>query len=154
VIGKLFGKQQHGVGQASAAPGPAGDLAALLDKPEDAPVLATSTHMTARLFGSVVEVSVTCDSVNERVSGVLLREIGAVLDGGYNRLVLDFGECSMLTSAGIGMLITLRDRMKKSGGSLAIYAVSDSVMEVLKITKISTFVSCRATRQEAYAAVT
>ena len=53
------------------------------------------------------------------------------------RILFDFSDVSILTSAGIGVLVRLLTRLKSQGGSLAIYGCDAKVREIFNIVMLS-----------------
>lgn len=57
-----------------------------------------------------------------------------LVDGGANRLVLDFGAVDYIASSGLRTLLKLAQRMKNEGGMLHLCQLNDMVSEVFEIS--------------------
>ena len=67
--------------------------------------------------------------------------------------MIDFAMVQILTSAGIGTLVTLHKRMHESGGGIAIYNLSDEIEQLLKLTRMDRLFPISTDRAAAYKAV-
>ncbi|GAB6043686.1 STAS domain-containing protein [Endothiovibrio diazotrophicus] len=75
------------------------------------------------------------------------------INGGQNRVVLDFGDLDYISSAGLRVVLMAAKRLKPSGGKLALYGMSDPIREVFEISGFLTLLTVCADRDEALAAV-
>ncbi len=66
-------------------------------------------------------------------------------------VVFDFTGVTMLTSAGIGILIRLYTRLKASGGGLAIFGCSARIREIFTIVMLDKVLKVCDTEAEAWA---
>lgn len=57
-----------------------------------------------------------------------------LVDGGANRLVLDFGAVDYIASSGLRTLLKLAQRMKNEGGQLHLCQLNDMVSDVFEIS--------------------
>jgi stage II sporulation protein AA (anti-sigma F factor antagonist) len=65
-----------------------------------------------------------------------LRHITPALDGGPKKLVISFTGVGFLDSCGIGTLITLRNRLMKEKGAMALCDIGERLENILKITDL------------------
>lgn len=89
----------------------------------------------------VTLAQVTIEKVGDREAPIVQKE---VIDGSLatrHRVALDLSPVRMLTSAGIGMLVTINKAAKSAGGALCVFGVSDDIMQVLKITNLHRLVA-------------
>ncbi|MBF0286467.1 MAG: STAS domain-containing protein [SAR324 cluster bacterium] len=61
--------------------------------------------------------------------------VEAIVDGGKNRIIIDLSGLHNVSSIGIGSLIMISNKIKKTGGSLKLIGVCDEIARVLKRTK-------------------
>ena len=54
--------------------------------------------------------------------------------GGISKLILDFGEVSYISSAGLRVMMTADQHMEETNGNMTIRRVSDDVREVFEMT--------------------
>jgi len=72
-------------------------------------------------------------SINE-----ILTELVALVEAGDGiKLLLNFESVEHLSSAALGMLITLNKRVGEAGGQLRLSNISPQIFEVFKITRLN-----------------
>jgi anti-anti-sigma factor len=69
----------------------------------------------------------------------------------FDQIVIDLGRVSRLDSFGLGLLMRNVVSLRKKGGDLRISAPSPFVSELLKLTRLDTFLHATATEEEAIA---
>ncbi len=65
------------------------------------------------------------------------------------RLILKLADVSYIDSSGIGSLVEIYRRMKKTNGSLVLVSPSERVRSVLEITRLDKFFPIAASEEEA-----
>jgi len=65
------------------------------------------------------------------------------------RVLIDFSDVSILTSAGIGTMVRIFTRLKAQGGSLAIFGCDPKVREIFCIVMLEEILQVCDTREEA-----
>ncbi|KUG27121.1 anti-sigma f factor antagonist (spoiiaa-2) [hydrocarbon metagenome] len=78
-----------------------------------------------------------------------LRHITPAMDDGPKKLVVSFAGVSFLDSCGIGTLITLRNRLMKEKGAMALCDIGERLENILKITDLRKVFALYANRDEA-----
>ena len=76
---------------------------------------------------------------------------GLVDDDGRRKIVLDFSNVEYLSSAALGKLITMNNKVKDSGGTLRLCSIRPDIYEVFAITKLNKVFDIRSTQDEALA---
>jgi anti-sigma B factor antagonist len=71
-----------------------------------------------------------------------------------SKLLLDFANVDHLSSAALGMLITVNNKIKQQNGQLRLANIKPQIMEVFVITKLNRLFRIAATRLEAIATFT
>jgi len=71
----------------------------------------------------------------------LLRRVAAECGG--RELVLDFSNVVFVSSAGLGVLLGLHNRLQAAGGSLVLRDLDDTVYEVFEVTRLTTLFDVR-----------
>jgi len=79
--------------------------------------------------------------------------INEALDGGANKLCIDFDKLDYISSVGLRVLLATMKRLKKSGGKLHLCGMNATVKEVFVISGFSNIFSIFGTRAEALAAM-
>lgn len=69
----------------------------------------------------------------------------------YPRLLLDFSTVDHLSSAALGMLINVSNRIKKKNGQLRLAHIKPQILDVFVITKLNKLFRILPTRDEALA---
>ena len=72
---------------------------------------------------------------------------------GCRRLVVDLNEVRVVTSAGLGKMITLHRKMHRHQGSVVFCDVQPAVEDVLRTSRLITYLSVAANQQAALAAL-
>lgn len=67
--------------------------------------------------------------------------------------IFDFSDVPIVTSAGIGTLVRLLVRLRKFGGTVAIFGCSDKICEVFEIVMLQNILHVCETEDEARAAL-
>jgi anti-sigma B factor antagonist len=88
-----------------------------------------------------------------------IAEIGATLnalidEGDNPRLLLDFANVDHLSSAALGMLINVNNRVKQRNGQLRLANIKPQIFEVFVITKLNKLFKIMPTRADALASIT
>ncbi len=78
--------------------------------------------------------------------------LNAIIDENENpRLLLDFATVDHLSSAALGMLINVNNRVKQKNGQLRLANIKPQILEVFVITKLNKLFKILPTRTEALA---
>ena len=78
--------------------------------------------------------------------------LGAIIDENENpKLLLDFSTVDHLSSAALGMLINVNNRVRQKNGQLRLANIKPQILEVFVITKLNKLFKILPTRTEAMA---
>jgi anti-sigma B factor antagonist len=78
--------------------------------------------------------------------------LNVIIDENENpRLLLDFSTVDHLSSAALGMLININNRVKQKNGQLRLANIKRQIFEVFEITKLNKLFKILPTRTEALA---
>jgi len=80
---------------------------------------------------------VLIDKLGGRESQILQDELAAAAGRFAWRLAVDFAAVSLLSSMGLGALVTLHRKCREERGVLAIYGLKPELVELLKITQLN-----------------
>ncbi|MEJ7639645.1 MAG: STAS domain-containing protein [Singulisphaera sp.] len=61
---------------------------------------------------------------------------GLVEEGGHRKLLLDFAAVRFLSSAALGVLMGLRQRVEAAGGELRLCRLDPSLLELFRLTRL------------------
>ena len=113
-----------------------------------------SSHIRVRQVDGVSVVEFADRKILEELS---IQEIGEELgklvdDAPGIRLLLSFRNVDHLSSAALGMLITLNKKVKEQNGQLKLSDINRQIYEVFKITRLNRLFDIHDTAEEALAA--
>ncbi len=113
-----------------------------------------STHLRIRRSDSISIVEFADRKILEELS---IQEIGEELDQLVEtepgiKLLLNFKNVDHLSSAALGMLITLNKKVKERDGVLKLSDINRQIFEVFKITKLNRVFDIHDTAEDALAA--
>ena len=109
------------------------------------------SHLSVRESRGVKVVEFSDRKILEELS---IAEIGEELgklveDNAAIKLLLSFQNVEHLSSAALGMLITLNKRIGERGGSLKLSDIAPQIFEVFKITRLNKLFEIYGTSDEA-----
>lgn len=81
------------------------------------------------------------------------KAIGALIDEGKLRLVVDFAELSYISSAGLRVLLSTAKQLKPKGGVAVFASLQDNVREVFEMTGFSAILGIHPSTEAALAAL-
>lgn len=85
-------------------------------------------------------------------SNALEKKMQGFLEQSQIRCVLDFTKVDYLSSAGMRLLLSMTKKMKHEGGVLAICAMHDDVMEIIRMAGFERILAIYPSEKEAVAA--
>ncbi len=102
------------------------------------------------------DVSIVEFTENKILDEMNITDIGNTLDSlvvakDRPKLLLDFANVEHLSSAALGMLIEVNNKLKHQNGQLRLAAIRPQIMEVFVITKLNRLFRISDTRAEALA---
>lgn len=79
----------------------------------------------------------------------LLEEINDLLNDGSDKIIIDMSKLNYLNSSGLGIILSILTRTRKSGGEVVISGVNDRLNKLLVITKLDAVFQFSKNRSEA-----
>ena len=76
-------------------------------------------------------------------------DINALLDGGANKLLINFEQLSYISSSGLRLLLATAKRLKASGGELKVCSLNEMATEVFEVSGFGSILNVFATEQDA-----
>lgn len=67
------------------------------------------------------------------------------IDGGKNRVLLDFSGIDYLSSAGMRLLLSITKKLKQIGGKMAVCSVAENVMQIIRLAGFDHILSIHGT---------
>jgi anti-sigma B factor antagonist len=75
--------------------------------------------------------------------------LGAEIDGGKTKIVVDFTALDYISRAGLRVLLSTAKRLRGCGGALALFGLNEAVTEVFEISGFSTIFNVSASESTA-----
>lgn len=100
-----------------------------------------STFLTTERVGNVVIARLCCEKFAEREATIVQTELAAAAKESSWRLAIDASEVMLLASVGLGALVTLNKDCKAGGGKLVVFAVTQEIREVLRLTRLERIIT-------------
>jgi len=98
--------------------------------------MAESQYVTFELVGPVVAAQVLREKITEHENGAIENDLVAAAETHGWRLAVDLSQVMMLSSAGLGGLISLHNRCEAGGGKLVVYGIQDQIMQLMALTRL------------------
>jgi anti-sigma B factor antagonist len=95
-----------------------------------------STYLSVRRVAGVTIARILREKVGDFESDIIRNEAVAAIVANTPRLAIDLEEVQLLTSAGIGALITIDRECKSKKGKMAVFNVAPELLTILKMTKM------------------
>ncbi len=111
--------------------------------------MAETTHVTTEVSGGVLVANLKTPSLSEYEAGVIGKQVAADAPKSGWKVLLNFEEVQFMASAGLGMVVSLANQAKKSGGKLIISNVNSEISTVLKMTKLDKLFPIEKTAEKA-----
>lgn len=88
--------------------------------------------MTSDINGvQVIQVSGRLDA---RTTGELEEAVQQSLEGGQQKILMDFSDLDYINSSGLRILVMAYQRLKASGGQFAVSGIRDYILEIFEIS--------------------
>ncbi len=84
--------------------------------------------------GAVAKI--VCPTVGQREAPIIEQELLAAGPSHGWRIAIDMADVGMLTSVGIGALVTINKKCRDGKGRMVLFGLNDTIMEVLKLTRL------------------
>jgi anti-anti-sigma factor len=109
----------------------------------------SARYFSSVLVGQVLLGKVEAEKVAEREGAIIQSDCAAAAPSARWRIALDFSPVTMLTSAGLGAIISLHKLCKAQGGTLAVFGLRDELLELMKITHMHKFLAIADSKESA-----
>lgn len=108
-----------------------------------------STHIRAEADQGVLVVHLKCEKLSEYETNVVQNEVQSLAAGMAWKLTFDASSVQIISSVGLGMLISLNRLAKTSKGKLAIFGLSEQLRGLFKISMLDKALSLQPDRASA-----
>lgn len=89
--------------------------------------------------------------IDARTMGDFENGIRALIDAGHFNIVIDFSEVPFISSAGLGILMSVIDEVRDGGGDLVLASVVPEVYRIFDLLEFTTLFKFFPTVEEAIA---
>ncbi len=112
-----------------------------------------SLQVTERTHGDVVVLELKGSLVIGEPVEEFRRKIDEAIKGGRTRLALDMRGTDYIDSSGMGFLVVAHKVARDAGGMLALFNLTDRVVDLMLLTKLSGVFHLYANEQDAVDAI-
>lgn len=95
-------------------------------------------ELQEEIEGKVVLLSFIGNFLGETDGVIVVDAINDYITDGYTDFVVDMQQLEHINSAGLSVLITVSDKIKKVEGTLILTQMNERVLKLFKITKLDT----------------
>ncbi|MCC6578904.1 MAG: STAS domain-containing protein [Phycisphaeraceae bacterium] len=102
-------------------------------------MVTKDSRLTINPEGDIIQVGFQDRNIlEEAVIQQIGDEVGSVLDRTPNpKMLINFQNVEHLSSAALGMLITINNKVRQKGGQLRLACIDPQIYEVFAITKLN-----------------
>lgn len=111
--------------------------------------MAESQYVRVSAEGGVTLAEVLREKITEHENQAVFTDLAAAAGAHGHRIALDLSQVGLLSSAGLGGLITLHKNCASNGGKLVVYGLRDSILGLLKLTRLDRLLVVALSREEA-----
>lgn len=114
--------------------------------------MSSSRHKSILVTGEVIGDHVNLLVAGELNSGTSPRleaEVRRFIAQGHNKVVMSLENVSLVTSAGLRVLLVLAKEIRQSGGNVALYDCQPNVLEIFRMTGFDSILLLTPSYEEA-----
>lgn len=93
-------------------------------------------ELNFRQNNDVTIVDINCQELNHAVSHDFQRQMAPIFDNKQFVIALNMGKVDFMDSMGIGTLITLRNKLMKEKGCIAMFDINERVKKIIDIAAL------------------
>lgn len=101
--------------------------------------VSSAAFVEVKPVGTAAVARIICNAIGQREAPIIEAELKGAITRAAGKVVLDMSAVTVLGSMGLGMLVTLTKQCQTSGGKLAIFGMNNSLLELLKLTRLDKF---------------
>lgn len=110
--------------------------------------------MTVDESDGVPVARIVCTSIGQRESTVLSDEFTGLGERSGWRFVVDLSDVTVITSIGLGVLITLQKNASANKGRVALFGLGSELRQLMKMTKLDRMLTVTKDGPSAIAKIT
>ncbi len=124
-----------------------------LRAPSRKPKMLNSTHVEGTMVDGVLVAKLKCEKLGEYEAGIVQGDISAAATGTSWKVALDFTDVQLISSVGLGLIVTLNKAAKTNKGRMSMFNLNPNLLNLFKITRLDSGLLIKSTAEEAIAAV-
>lgn len=112
-----------------------------------------STHIKATYVGGALVATLKPEKVGEYEASVIEKELVDMLQQPGSKMALDLSPVQMISSVGLGLLISLNRHCRGKKGKLVLFGLTDAIKSILKMTRLDSGLTIVANQDAAVKAL-
>jgi len=121
--------------------------------PSRKPKMLNSTHVEGTMVDGVLVAKLKCEKLGEYEASIVQGDISAAAKGTSWKVALDFTDVQLISSVGLGLIVTLNKAAKTNKGRMSMFNLNPNLLNLFKITRLDSGLLIKSTAQEAIEAV-
>lgn len=105
-------------------------------------------ELQEEIEGKVVLLNFIGNFLGETDGVIIVDAINDYIADGYIDFVMDMQQLEHINSAGLSILITVHDKIKKVQGSLTLTQLSERTLKLFKVTKLDSVFNIQSSTKE------
>ncbi len=106
-------------------------------------------ELSFKQIDEITVVKIESSELNHAVSHDFQRQISPIFEEKQFNIALDMNSVDFMDSMGIGTLITLRNKLMKEKGNIAMFNISDRVKKIIDIAALHKVFELYETEEDA-----
>ena len=111
--------------------------------------MTESQYVGVQRIGAVAVAQVLREKITEHENQPVFAELSSAAAASGHRLALDLSGVGLLSSAGLGGIITLHKSCNAGGGRLVVFGIQDQILDLLKLTHLNKLLTIADSRDAA-----
>jgi anti-sigma B factor antagonist len=111
--------------------------------------MAEAQYVRVQPSGKVAVAEVLREKITEHENQAVFGDVTTAAAGSGHRVALDLSQVGLLSSAGLGALITLHKACASQGGRLVVFGVQSQILDLLKLTHLDRLLTIVPSREAA-----
>jgi anti-anti-sigma factor len=124
-----------------------------LRAPSRKTTMLNSTHVEGTMVDGVLVAKLKCEKLGEYEAGIVQGDISNAAKGTSWKVALDFTDVQLISSVGLGLIVTLNKAAKTNKGRMSMFNLNPNLLNLFKITRLDSGLLIKTTAAEAIAAV-
>jgi anti-anti-sigma factor len=115
--------------------------------------MLNSTHVEGTLVDGVLVARLKCEKLGEYEASIVQNDLAAAAKGVAWKVALDFTDVQLISSVGLGLIVSLNKTAKNNKGRLSLFNLSANLINLFKITRLDSGLLIKPDQESAIKAV-